>query len=153
MKTLIVCTSVSHGNTRRVAEAVGGVLNAPVVDPDSVAVDDLHDYDLVGFGSGIFNMAFHPRLRDLVASLPHSQGTTAFVFSSSGFPEPPFARYSRTMAKLLEQRGFDVVGSFSCRGHDTWWPFKPVGGLKKGRPNPADIDAARAFAKTLLAQR
>ncbi|MFF4447781.1 hypothetical protein [Streptomyces sp. NPDC001502] len=28
MKTLLVCTSVSHGNTRRVAEAVADVLAA-----------------------------------------------------------------------------------------------------------------------------
>lgn len=36
MKEVIVCTSVSHGNTKRVAEAMGQVLEAPVVAPEQV---------------------------------------------------------------------------------------------------------------------
>lgn len=150
MKTLILCTSVSHGNTRQIADTIGDVLDARVTDPEQVGLDELRTYDLVGFGSGIFNMSFHPRLRAYVTSLPCSHdGRAAFVFSTSGFPEPPFRRYTRGMTRLLDQRGFDVVDTFSCRGHDTWWPFKPVGGVRKGRPDTTDLDAARTFARQL----
>ncbi|UKY55616.1 hypothetical protein [Streptomyces inhibens] len=54
--------------------------------------------------------------------------------------------------RLLEQGGFEVGDTFSCRGFDTWLPFKFVGGINKERPNATDLEAARAFAEGLRAQ-
>lgn len=152
MKTLIACVSVSHGNTAKVASAMADVLDGVVVDPDAVAVPTLRDYDLVGFGSGIFGMAYHPRLRDFIRQLPPEKRTKAFLFATSGGPELPFWRYTRPMVQLLESKGFDVIGTFRCRGLDTWLPLRLVGGINKGRPNAADLDAARAFAAGLRDQ-
>jgi hypothetical protein len=125
------------------------VLGAAVVRPDEIGLADLSDQDLVGFGSGIFNMAFHPHLRELVQSLPDGQTGRAFVFSTSGLPEPGFRRYTNTLVSTLGKKGYDTVGSFSCRGFDTWWPFQPFGGIRKGRPNADDLHAARIFAESL----
>ncbi|MBB5912146.1 flavodoxin [Nocardia transvalensis] len=149
MKAIIVCTSVSHGNTKRIADVLGQVLEARVVEPEQVDVAELSTYDLVGFGSGIFNMAFHPRLREFVKSLPQEQRHKAFVFSTSGLPEPAFRRYTSGLAKQLEQKGFEVVDTFSCRAYDTYLPFKLVGGIRKGRPDASDLEAARTFAEGL----
>ncbi|MFJ9850202.1 flavodoxin family protein [Streptomyces sp. NPDC101150] len=149
MKAMIVCVSVSHGNTKRIADAMGQVLRAPVVAPEQVDMEELSDCDLVGFGSGIFSMAFHPRLRQFVESLPKEERGKAFVFATSGFPEARFRPYTRPVARVLGQKGFDVVDTFSCRAWDTWLPFKPVGGIRKGRPDAADLEAARTFAEGL----
>ena len=149
MKTLIVCTSVSHGNTARVAAAMGGVLDASIVTPNEVDLVDLADADLVGFGSGVFNMDLHPQLRDFVASLPRRRGGFAFVFATSGLPEPPFRRYLGRFANTLQDRGFEVLDTFSCRGYDTWWPFKIVGGIRKTHPDETDLQSARQFAQQL----
>ncbi|MEV5651572.1 flavodoxin family protein [Nocardia sp. NPDC052254] len=149
MKALIVCTSVSHGNTEQVADVMAEVLGARVVEPGEVTPADLAAYDLVGFGSGIFNMNFHPRLREFAGSLPSGQQGSAFVFATSGLPEPPFRRYTRAFAHQLESKGFEVVGTFACRAYDTWFPFKLVGGIRKGQPDAAGLAAARAFAEGL----
>lgn len=149
MNATIVCTSVSHGNTMRIAETMGQVLRARVVDPEQIDPADLSGSDLVGFGSGIFNMNFHPRLRDFIESLPTVDGQAAFVFATSGLPEPPFKRYTRDLARVLERKGYDVVDTFICRGYDTWFPFRIVGGVAKGRPTAAELDAARQFAEGL----
>jgi flavodoxin len=146
MKTLIVCVSVSHGNTRKIASAMADVLGAEVVEPEDVDVATLGEYDLVGFGSGIFGMAFHPRLRTFVTSLPTAKRGKAFVFATSGGPELPFWQYTRPMVALLETKGLEVVGTFRCRGFDTWLPLRLVGGLNKHHPNDADLAAAAAFA-------
>lgn len=37
MKAVIVCASVSHGNTRRVADTMARVLGAKVVSPEEAA--------------------------------------------------------------------------------------------------------------------
>ncbi|WP_024803173.1 flavodoxin family protein [Nocardia sp. BMG51109] len=149
MKAVIVCASVSHGNTQRIAEVFGEVLDARVVEPEQIDAAELGAYDLVGFGSGIFTMAFHPRLREFVRSLPRQQGGQAFVFSTSGLPEPPWPGYTRGLTRLLEEKGFAVVATFSCRAFDTYLPFKLVGGIRKGRPNADDLAAARGFAESL----
>ncbi|MEU7145953.1 flavodoxin family protein [Nocardia sp. NPDC046473] len=151
MKAILVCTSVSHGNTKRIADIMGHVLSARVVTPDQIDPAELADYDLVGFGSGIFLGAFHAQLREFVESLPQEPRRKAFVFATSGFPEARFQRFSRPLVKLLEQKGFEVTGTFSCRAFDTFAPFKPVGGIKKNRPNGADLAAARSFAERLRA--
>lgn len=152
MKAIIVCTSVSHGNTKRIAEAMGEVLEARVVAPEQVDVAELSTCDLVGFGSGIFSMRFHPQLCQFVRSLPEGQRRRAFVFATSGLPEPRFRPYFRPFAQLLEQKGFEVGDTLSCRGLDTWLPFRLIGGVSKGRPNTTDLEAARTFAEGLRAR-
>ncbi len=149
---MIICTSVSHGNTKRIADTIGAELQAPVFAPEQVDLDALAATQLVGFGSGVFNMNLHPRLREFVQSLPTRQSGTAFVFTTSGLPEPPFRQYTARFARTLELKGFHVAGTFSCRALDTWLPFKLVGGINKSRPDHADLAAARHFAGTLLRQ-
>ena len=84
MRSLIVCVSVSNGNTRRVAGVLAGELGGTVVEPEDVVPSTLGDYDLVGFGSGIYGMAFHRRLLGLVRRLPEGHGRSSFVFATSG---------------------------------------------------------------------
>ena len=50
-KTLIVCVSIHHGNTRRVAEAMANEIGATILTPDEVGPEQLDDYDLVGWGA------------------------------------------------------------------------------------------------------
>lgn len=147
--SLIVCASVSHGNTRKVADAMAEVLDAEVVCPDDVDATHLGEYELVGFGSGIFFMSFHPSLRDLVRRLPAVQGRRAFLFDTSGSREPPLLGYTGRLSAELARKGYDVVGAFACRGFDTWLPLRLVGGINRGRPNAADLDRARRFAAQL----
>lgn len=159
MKTLLVCTSVSHGNTRRVAQAMAEVLDARVVAPDEVEVSDLPGYDLVGFGSGVFSHRMHRDLLGFVravplprsgpGSRPAASAGRAFVFATSGLPELAFAPFTRPLVRLLEGRGFDVVDTFTCRALDTWMPFRLLGGINQQRPDVDDLVAARAFARRL----
>ncbi|WP_129309716.1 flavodoxin family protein [Streptomyces sp. L2] len=148
MKSVIVCASVSHGNTRRVADSMARVLDAEVVSPEQADPAELAVADLVGFGSGVFYGRLHPSLTDLVRALPAGTGR-AFVFATSGLPELPPAPFTRPVVRLLRAKGFSVDGSYTCRAFDTWAPFKIVGGIRKQRPNPGDLAAARAFAERL----
>ncbi|MFE9785693.1 flavodoxin family protein [Nocardia salmonicida] len=152
MKVILVCKSVSHGNTQRVAEAMNQVLDGRVLAPADVDPAELADCDLVGFGSGIYNMAFHPELRRFVAALPTGRQGKAFVFRTSGFPETPIRRYVTTLTRDIERKGFDVIDAFGCRGYDTVLPLRLVGGIHKGHPDAADLTAARAFAEKLRAE-
>ena len=96
-------------------------------------------------------MNVDPRLRDCVRRLSDTggRGRPAFVFATSGLPEPPFRRYTHTFEHLLKAKGFHIAGTFTCRGLDTWGPFKLMGGVSKNRPNDTDFAAAREFATNI----
>ncbi len=149
MKSLIVCVSKSHGNTRRVADRMAEVLGAEVVEPESADPEKFREYDLVGFGSGIYYMAFDARLRDLIRRLPQVDGVRAFIFFTSGARTLPLVNYTTPTRKALSARGFEVLDSFSCRGFDTVGPFGLIGGINRGRPDDRDLDRAAAFAQHL----
>lgn len=149
MKSLIVCVSKSHGNTRRVADRIAEVLDAEVVEPESTDPEALREYDLVGFGSGIYYMTVDERLRNLIRRLPAVDHIRAFTFFTSGARKVPLLDYNKPVRKHLESKGFEVIGSFSCRGFDTVGPFGFIGGINRGRPNDHDLDRAAAFATRL----
>lgn len=150
MKSLIVVASKSHGNTRRIADTMAQTLDAKVVTPDEASDADIDAAGLVGWGSGIYWMSFAPELRARVDRLAARDRGRAFVFSTSGLPETPLRRYTRTLSQSLADRGFDVVGpAFGCRGLDTMGPLALVGGLNKGAPTTNDLAAAQAFARRI----
>ena len=146
MKTLIVCVSQHHGNTKKIADAMAAVLDAEVRRPDHVDVETLGEYDLIGFGSGIaFGKHYQPLLR-CVAELP-SLDKNAFVFSTRGSPRG--GSHHSALKRELEEKGLTIVGEFSCRGFDTYGLMKLVGGIARGRPNEQDLRDAEEFAKAL----
>ena len=151
-KALIICVSVSQGNTAAVARAMAAALEADVKEPEQVDPESLGEYDVVGFGSGIYNMTDHPRLRRFIEQLPEADGTRAFVFTTSGAGRSQQLPWQQPLESLLRDKGYDVVGSFACRGWDMWLPLKLVGGLNKGHPDSADLTRAYEFAERIAAR-
>jgi len=150
MNSLLVCASRSHGNTAKVAHAIAKVLGARVVDVAQFDPSRVGEYDLVGFGSGIYGMSFDGELRRFVASLPPARGTHAFVFATSGFGRINERPFRRPLAAMLETAGYQVIDSFCCRGLDTWLPLRIVGGINKGHPDDDDLARARRFARQVI---
>jgi flavodoxin len=147
---LLLCKSVHHGNTLLVAERIAAVLDAMVVDPDEAEVP-VTDSTLIGIGSGIYFARFHKSIRDWLKRLPENagRGHQAFLFSTSGLPFLS-ALYHRPLRRALERKGFEVVGSFSCRGHDTFGPLWILGGLNRKHPSERDFRRAERFADHLI---
>ncbi len=146
MKAIIIYVSIAHGNTEKVARAMSETLDIELFKPAEVNPETLGDYDLVGFGSGIYNGKHHQDIFDLVARMPASPGKEAFVFSTSGYGT---TKPNEKLIKELEAKGFKVIGNFACKGLDTAGINKLYGGAAKGRPNEEDLQAARVFARNL----
>jgi flavodoxin len=144
MKALIIYESVHHGNTRKIAEAMADALGAKLERVSEAKASSLEDCDVVGFGSGIFYGKHHRRLAEFVERLDGGQDRAAFIFSTSGSGR---ADGHRALRELLGRKGFEFLGEFSCKGHDTFGPFRLVGGLNKGKPDERDIAEARRFAE------
>lgn len=61
-RCLILCKSVHHENTARVAEIIASVLGADVLSPEEMPHASLKNYQLVGFGSGVYYGRMHESL-------------------------------------------------------------------------------------------
>lgn len=148
MKSLIVLVSYHHNNTQKIAEVMARVLDAQVKTPEQINPDDLQQYDLIGFGSGIYAGRHHRTLRKFADELPKVVNKKAFVFSTcSNTRNAP--KYHSLLREKLQSKGYTILGESNCAGFITWGPYKLVGGLKKGRPNADDLKLAEEFANNL----
>jgi flavodoxin len=150
MKALIIYISVHHGNTERVAKVMANILDADLLQMKQVDASMLEQYDLIGFGSGIYFGKHHKSLLDFVDMLPMLRNKKAFIFSTSGLRKIQFIHnFDKPLKEKLQRKGFDIIGEFSCRGLDTYRATRLVGGVNKGRPNAEDLKQAEDFASGL----
>lgn len=150
MKALIICISIHHQNTLKIAEVIAEVLEAKIVRPSEIKLEEINNYDLIGFGSGIYFGNYHKSLINLAKNLPTVKDKKAFIFSTSGQPESVFFNlFTKNFKKILEKKGFEILGQFNCRGFDTFGLLKFFGGLHQGRPDKKDLEEAKKFAQNL----
>jgi len=143
MKALIIYKSVHLGSTKKIAEAMGKALGADVKQPRKVDPGKMVEYDLIGFGSGIYDSTFHPSILELVDKLPSLEGKKVFVFSTSGII---YKEAHTKIKRKLEEKDAVVADDFYCRGLNKNSFLKYFGGMNKGRPNNQDLGRAQAFA-------
>ncbi len=158
-KALLILFSCHHKNTEKVANAFAKVLVAQIKTPRETNPEELKEYDLIGFGSGIYSSNVHKDLLDLAEKLPQTTGGKAFLFSTNGAPSF-FDQYGSYRAKYahechtqlrekLQAKGYKIAGEFCCAGHNTNSFLKLFGGINKGRPNAQDLQDAEGFALKL----
>ena len=158
MKSLIVVFSYHHMNTQKVADVFAKVLDAQIKTPQQISPEELQQFDLVGFGSGIYAGKNDQSLLDFVDKLPQVTYKKAFLFSTSGMPigisgqnrlEEYTSKCHTTLREKLQSKGYTVVDEFSCAGFNTNKFLKWFGGINKGRPNTEDLKYTEVFAEKL----
>ena len=148
MKIMIVYSSFHHGNTAKIAKGMADEINAELAKPEEVEVEKAKEYDILGFGSGIYFLRHHRAIFELVKKLPNMRGKKAFIFSTRG--AGPVSLYHKPLKRELLRKGFKIAGEFSCLGYDTFAYLKLIGGISKGHPNKEDIEKARDFIRRLV---
>ena len=150
MKTIVIVKSIHHKNTIKVANAIAKVLNAEIKNPNDIKPEILKEYDLVGFGSGIYGEKHHESLLDLADTLPQVTNKKAFIFSTSAIMgKNKVAKDHLILREKLQSKGYIVVDEFACKGFNTNSFMKYLGGMNKGRPNAEDLKNAEEFALNL----
>ena len=146
MRTAVCYYSRHHGNTRKVLEAMAREGEIDLIDATVRQTVRLEDYDCVGFASGVYFGTFHTSVLHAAQQyLPHGK-PVFFVCTYGG----GMGQSTRELKELAGERGCAVLGTFGCKGYDTFGPFKLVGGLAKGRPDEGDLDRARSFFRDIL---
>jgi len=150
MNSLILLYSYHHNNTEKIANVFSSVLDAPVKKTEDVTPEELNEYDLVGFGSGIYSDKHHPSMLEFVDRLPIRSGKKAFLFSTAGISSKAKTTTDHShIRKKLENKGYTVIGEFQCAGFNTNSFLKYFGGMNKGRPNAQDLQEVETLAKNM----
>ena len=150
MKSLLVLFSYHHNNTEKIANVFAKVLDAQIKTPQQVDPEELQEYGLIGFGSGIYDAKHHESLLDLADKLPKVTNGRAFIFSTGGMTgEAKAAEDHSLLREKLQSKGYVIVDEFQCVGFNTNSFLRYLGGMNKGRPNAEDLKHAEEFAQNL----
>lgn len=135
------------------AEVIAEELGATLCDLTSKLREDPEEFDLLGFGSGIYYRKHHRALLDFVDELPEMPDKKAFVFSTSGFRKVPLINpLHKHLKEKLKEKKVELLDEFSCRGYDTYGPLKLIGGMWEGHPDESDLKQAKKFAQKIKKQ-
>ena len=124
------------GNTKRLAEAVAGAVDAEAL-PLSAAIEE--PVDILFLGNSYYAFSIDPEVRDFLRSLDKSKVGRIVNFGSAAMLNSTWKKVKAEADKAgipMDER------EFHCRGE-----FK---GLHKGRPNEDDLKEAAAFAKAVV---
>ena len=148
MKTAICYYSRHHGNTRIVLEAMAREGEVDLLDVTTRQTVRLEDYDCVGFASGIYGFEVQKAVVNFARQYLPQGKPVFFVYTYGGAK----GSGAKALGEIAREKGCPVLGEFSCKGYDTFGPFKLVGGIAKGHPDERDLEHARQFYREIQAR-
>ena len=148
MKTAICYYSRHHGNTLKVLEAMAAEGDVDLIDVTLRQSVRLEEYDCIGFASGIYAFEFQKAVVAFARQYLPQGKPVFFVYTYGGAK----GSGAKAVAEAAGEKNCPILGEFSCKGYDTFGPFKLVGGIAKGHPNGRDLAKAREFYRGLQAQ-
>ena len=149
MRTAICYYSRHHGNTRKVLEAMAREGEMDLIDVTTRQMVQMEEYDCIGFASGVYFGRVHDGVLAFARQyLP--QGKPVFFVCTYGGAK---GTSLKALFEIAKEKDCPVLGGFSCRGYDTFGPFKLVGGIAKGRPDARDLENARSFYREIQARK
>ncbi len=149
VNSVVILFSYHHKNTEKVAQVIAKTLGAEIKKPVEIDPNSVSNYDLVGFGSGVYLGKLSKELLELADKIPQVINKKAFIYSTSGRTGKAASGFHKILKEKLVSKGFTIVGEFNCAGFDTYGVLKIAGGIKKGRPSEDDLKQANAFALAL----
>ena len=145
MKTVIIYASKHHGNTKKVCERLADQCNVTLVEASEVSDSfPWDDYDLIGFASGIAFKKFYEPVNNAAGLI--SAGKKAFYIYTCAANDQDF---SENIRGIVESRGAKSIGTYGCKGFNTFGPLKLIGGMNKKNPTEDELAAAFQFYRSI----
>lgn len=141
MKTAVCYYSRHHGNTLKVLQAMAAEGDVELIDVTARQAVRLDDYDCIGFASGIYGFEFQKSVVEFARQYLPQGKPVFFVYTYGGAK----GTGAKAVKEIAAGKGCPVLGEFSCKGFDTFGPFKLVGGLAKGHPDDRDLKTPVSF--------
>jgi len=147
MKSLIIYCSDYKNNTEKIARIFAEKINSELINIRNITNVDIENYNLIGFGSGVYKENLSPKLFRLVEKMD-LRGKNTFVFSTSGVG---MTFYNKKLINFIVSKGAINIGSFACMGSFVAREFTNnklfdiIGRLSQGHPDDKDFKEAERF--------
>lgn len=142
----IIYMSYHHGNTKKVLDAMKEEREIDLIDIKDANNIDLSLYDKIGLASGIYFQDVSKLITNFVNNQEFGKDKEVFIIYTCGLK---ITNYAKKLEKLLIKKGCKHIGTFDCKGYDTFGPYKLIGGVAKNHPNEEDLMNARNFIKNI----
>lgn len=140
MNIRVVYHSGRSGNTMKLAQAIGEVLN---VQPERIGKEKIElsaSADLLFVGDGIYFHKPHRKTRALIQKLDPAIVKNAVAFGTYGNQ----FEIGEQLTNLLREQHINVAGEpFTCKGDSP-------GTDNKGHPNATDLQGVQEFARKIV---
>lgn len=148
-KICIVLESNHHGNTQKVINKIKSKYPEVIaLNPNELYLINLEDFDAVCFSSGIYYSTLSKEVLNTYNKvLINDKIKNIFFIYTSGSGSSSFLTKLISKAKTANK---NCLGVFSCKGFDTFGPFKLIGGIAKEHPNQIDYDNAIKFFDNIV---
>lgn len=146
MKTAIIYFSKHHGNTKKVVDAIAKGNDVTLIDAAGAGNENLTEYDLIGFASGIYYSKFHKSVLKLAENNLPENKKVFFIYTYGAEKEG----YTKAIKEAALKKSAHIVGEYGCYGFNTFGPFKLIGGIAKGHPDNKELDDAAEFYNSLI---
>lgn len=141
-KTAVIYKSVHHNNTMELIRSAQGI---DIYEADKTDGVDFSVYALVGLASGIYMGKFHKSIYRFAQEHAGELKNVFLVYTSGSGSEG----YGKSFKKILVKNGFEVKGAYSCKGYDTYGPWRIFGGLAKNHPDGKDKEKFVKFLENM----
>lgn len=145
MKIAIVYYSQHHGNTKKLLDAIKELGDIKLINVVECKEADLSEYDIIGFASGIYFGKFSEAVIKFAKNNLPSQ-KRVFLINTYGVK----GNYTKEIKQVITEKSCKLLGTYGCRGFDTFGPFKLVGGIAKGHPDESDVNGAIEFFRKII---
>jgi flavodoxin len=143
MKVAIAYYSQHHGNTKKLLDAIKDLADVELINVVECKKEDLSYYDLIGFASGIYFGKFSKAVMEFARNNLPSKSE---YFSLHLWCQRRLHEGDET---IIAEKSCQLLGTYGCRGFDTFGPFKLVGGIAKGHPDENDVKGAIEFFRRI----
>ena len=160
MKVLVAYYS-DTGNTQKVADAIYDAVGESEKEIClAKEASNLSDYDLIFCGFPVQSMGLPAKMVDFVKGIP--EGKKVAFFATHGSLRGGELAVTAFFAALSLSKNLKVMGTFGCRGvvkqaiidallkkaEHRGWALEAQSAM--GHPDEADLEDAKAFAKTMV---
>ena len=145
MKVAIAYYSQHHGNTKKLLDAIKDLGDVKLINVVECKEADLSDYDIIGFTSGTYFGKFSGKVIEFAKNnLPGKK--RVFLIITYGVK----GSYTKEMEQIITEKSCRLLGTYGCRGFDTFGPLKLIGGIAKGHPDENDVRGAIEFFRGIM---
>ena len=127
-------------------KAISDKYEIAIIDAMKETQVDLQEYDIIGFASGIDFGKFYLEIENFARENLPFQKEVFFLYTCAMDREG----FTNSIKEIVLEKDAVILGTYGCRGYNTYGPWKLIGGMNKSHPTENEIQECVNFYEKLL---